>query len=60
MVVPTCPMTVRSLTAMEIIVNAKTKPAAVTTDPVPAMDRMMPVFRPAWSSSFIRETRSRL
>jgi hypothetical protein len=26
MVVPTCPMTVRSLTAMEIIVNAKTKP----------------------------------
>ena len=39
---------------------ANTMPADVTTPPVPAMDRMMPVFKPAWISSLNRETSSRL
>ena len=60
MVVPTWPMTVSSLTAIDIIVKANTRPAEVTTDPVPPIARMMPVFRPAWISSLNRATSSRL
>ncbi len=45
---------------MPIMVNANTNPAAVTTDPVPAMERMIPVLIPASISSFIRDTSSRL
>ena len=59
-VVPTCPMTIMSETVIEIIVNANTMPAAVTTEPVPAIERMMPVCSPAPNSSFIRDTSSRL
>lgn len=33
------------------MVKANTSPAEVTTAPLPAMDRMMPVFKPAWISS---------
>ena len=40
-------MTVSWLTAIVIIVKANTKPAEVTTDPVPPIDRMIPVFSPA-------------
>jgi len=32
----------------------------VTTEPLPAMDRMMPVLMPAWISSLNRDTSSRL
>ena len=53
-------MTIMSDTVIEIIVNANTMPAAVTTDPVPAIDRMIPVCRPAPNSSFMRDTSSRL
>ena len=60
MVEPTCPITIMSLTSMPSMVKANTKPAAVTTDPVPAMDRMIPVLMPAPISSFIRDTSSRL
>ncbi|SLD02619.1 Uncharacterised protein [Mycobacteroides abscessus subsp. massiliense] len=60
MVVPICPMICRSLTTIEAIVAANTSPADVTTFPVPPIARMMPVFSPAPSSSFIRETSSRL
>ena len=59
-VVPTCPATTRSLTTIDIIVNANTKPADVTTAPVPAIDRMMPVLIPAWISSLNRDTNNRL
>ena len=44
----------------DAIVAENTRPAAVTTRPVPAMDRMMPVFRPACISSLNRETKSKL
>ena len=33
MVVPTCPTTRRSLTTIDIIVKANTRPAEVTTEP---------------------------
>ncbi|SIK59017.1 Uncharacterised protein [Mycobacteroides abscessus subsp. abscessus] len=42
------------------MVTAKTRPAAVTTPPVPAMARMMPVFNPAPVSSLNRDISSRL
>ncbi|SKW97365.1 Uncharacterised protein [Mycobacteroides abscessus subsp. massiliense] len=42
------------------MVNANTKPAEVTTLPVPPMARIIPVLIPAPSSSFIRETNNRL
>ena len=45
---------------MDAIVNANTSPAFVTTLPVPPIERMMPVFRPAWISCLNRETNSRL
>ena len=60
MVVPTWPMTRRSPTTIDIMVNAKTSPAAVTTAPLPAIARMMPVFSPACASSLSRDTSSRL
>ncbi|SHV15900.1 Uncharacterised protein [Mycobacteroides abscessus subsp. bolletii] len=60
MVEPNCPMVTRSLTTMDNMVNAKTSPAEVTTLPVPPIARMMPVLIPAPSSSFIRDTNSRL
>jgi len=60
MVVPTWPMTVSSLTDSFIIGERETSPADVTTDPVPPIDRMMPVFKPAWISSLNRATMSRL
>ncbi|CFE45664.1 Uncharacterised protein [Mycobacterium tuberculosis] len=60
MVVPTCPITRRSLTAMDAMVTANTSPALVTTLPVPPIDRMMPVFSPAPISCLNRETKSRL
>ena len=44
----------------DAMVNANTSPAAVTTDPLPAIDRMMPVLMPAWISSLNRETSSRM
>ena len=53
-------MTTIALTDIEIMVNANTIPAAVTTDPLPPIARMMPVLIPAGSSSFIRATSSRL
>ncbi|SIK46147.1 Uncharacterised protein [Mycobacteroides abscessus subsp. abscessus] len=53
-------MMVRSLIAMAIMVKAKTRPAEVTTLPVPPIARIMPVFRPPGSSSLSRETSSRL
>src|ERR1700730_12606634 len=59
-VVPTWPMTVSWLTDIVIIVNANSSPAEVTTDPVPPIDRMIPVFKPAWISSLNRDTNSRL
>ena len=46
--------------ALDAIVAANTRPAAVTTAPEPAIARMMPVLRPAWISSLNRETNSRL
>ena len=42
------------------MVNAKTRPAEVTTAPVPPIDRMMPVLMPAPISSLKRDTSSRL
>ncbi len=50
----------RSLNTNDAIVAANTRPADVTTDPVPAIARMMPVFSPRWSSSLNRDTSSRL
>ena len=46
--------------AIAAMVAANTRPADVTTPPVPAIDRMMPVLRPAWISSLNRDTSSRL
>lgn len=43
MVVPTWAITFRSLMAKDIIVNANTRPAEVTTLPLPEMARMFPV-----------------
>ena len=60
MVVPTCPTTSRSLTTIDIMVNANTKPADVTTAPVPAIDRIIPVLIPAWISSLNLDTSNRL
>ena len=60
MVLPTWAITVRSLNTNVAIVNAKTRPAEVTTDPVPAIARMMPVLSPPGSSSLNRDTSSRL
>ncbi len=59
-VVPIWPSTFRSLMMNDAIVNANTRPAAVTTEPLPAIERMMPVLIPAWISSLNRETSSRL
>ena len=59
-VVPIWPSTSRSLKMNDAMVNANTSPAAVTTEPLPAIDRMMPVLIPAWISSLNRETSSRL
>ncbi|COW15324.1 Uncharacterised protein [Mycobacterium tuberculosis] len=42
------------------MVKANTSPAAVTTDPLPPIARMMPVLIPAWISSLSRATSSRL
>ncbi len=44
-------MELKSLAAMDIMVNANTRPAAVTTPPVLPMDRMIPVLSPAPISS---------
>ena len=44
----------------DAMVAANTRPAAVTTPPVPAIARMMPVFRPAPISSLNRDISSRL
>src|SRR6185312_6951043 len=60
MVVPTCPRIRKSLNTNDDIVAANTRPADVTTPPVPAIARMIPVFRPAPISSLNRETSSRL
>ncbi len=60
MVVPSWPMMRSSLNANDAIVKANTRPADVTTDPVPAIARMMPVFKPPWISSLNRDTSSRL
>ena len=51
MVVPTWAKIFNSLNPIAAIVIAKTRPAEVTTEPVPAMERMIPVRRPAWISS---------
>ena len=59
-VLPTWPATIRSLTIIEAIVKANTRPAEVTTAPVPAIERMMPVLIPAWISSLNRDTSRRL
>ena len=42
------------------MVNANTRPAEVTTEPLPAIDRMIPVLSPAWISSLNRATSNRL
>ncbi len=60
MVVPTCPMTRSGLIANVAMVAANTRPADVTTAPVPAIERIIPVFIPAGISSLKRETSSRL
>ena len=57
---PICGHHVRSLNIIAAMVNANTRPADVTTAPVPAIERMMPVFIPAWISSLNRDTSSRL
>jgi hypothetical protein len=54
------PSTTRSLYTNDAMVKANTKPAAVTTPPVPAIARMMPVFKPAPISSLKRDINSRL
>jgi hypothetical protein len=59
-VVPIWPMIRRSLMANDIMVKANTKPAEVTTLPVPASERMMPVLMPPPRSSMNRDTRRRL
>ena len=59
-VVPICPRTIKSLKTNDAMVKANTRPAAVTTEPLPAMARMIPVLIPAGTSSFIREISSRL
>ena len=59
-VVPTCASTFRSLMPNDIMVKANTRPAAVTTDPLPPIARMIPVLMPAGSSSLSRATSSRL
>ena len=60
MVVPICATTTMALTDIDIMVNANTRPAAVTTDPLPPMARIIPVLMPAGISSFIRATNSKL
>src|SRR4029077_7849312 len=55
-VVPIWPSTRRTLKMNDAMVKANTSPAAVSTKPLPAMDRMMPVLMPAWISSLNRET----
>ncbi|CNM68015.1 Uncharacterised protein [Mycobacterium tuberculosis] len=60
MVLPTWASDIKADSPKESMVKAKTSPAEVTTAPVPAMDRMMPVLMPAWISSLNRETSSRL
>ena len=55
-VVPIWPSTRRSLRMNYAMVKANTSPAAATTEPLPAIDRMMPVLMPAWISSLNRET----
>ena len=60
MVVPTCPITIKGLNTKDAMVAANTRPADVTTAPVPAIERMIPVRNPAWISSLKRETNSRL
>ncbi len=50
MVEPIWPAMRRSLASMEPMVKANTRPAVVTTAPVLPMERMMPVFSPAWIS----------
>ena len=57
---PTCARTLSSPKTMVAMVSANTRPADVTTEPVPPMERMMPVFNPAGISSLNRETSSRL
>ena len=47
MVLPTWARMTRALRPKESLVNANTRPAEVTTAPVPAIDRMMPVLMPA-------------
>ncbi|CNI78510.1 Uncharacterised protein [Mycobacterium tuberculosis] len=42
------------------MVAANTRPAAVTTEPEPAIARIVPVLSPAWISSLNREISSRL
>ncbi|CKT01891.1 Uncharacterised protein [Mycobacterium tuberculosis] len=59
-VVPIWPTTRRSLATIEPMVKANTSPAMVTTRPVPAMARIMPVLRPAPISSWNRAIKSRL
>ena len=44
---PNWPNTVKSLPSIAAIVKANTRPADVTTAPVPAIDRMYPVLSPA-------------
>ncbi len=44
---PICATTVRLLPSIAAMVAANTRPAEVTTLPVPAIERMMPVFSPA-------------
>ena len=59
-VVPIWPRIRRSAKTNDAMVAAKTSPADVTTDPLPAMARTMPVLRPAWISSLKRAINSRL
>jgi hypothetical protein len=54
-VVPIWPSTRRSLKMNDVMVKANTSPAAVTTEPLPAMERMMPVLMPAWIASLNRD-----
>ena len=57
---PPWPTLSRSPEIMAPMVNANTRPAAVTTLPVLPIERMMPVLMPAPISSLNRDTRSRL
>ena len=50
-VVPICPRTTKSLKTNDAMVKANTRPAAVTTDPLPAIARMIPVLIPAVKAS---------